>query len=44
MEIWYANLPMKEGSSIQGGNRPVVIISNDYVNPIKKVKINFVVE
>ena len=37
MEIWYANLPMKEGSSIQGGNRPVVIISNDVCNEVSSV-------
>ena len=32
MEIWYADLPLKEGSSIQGGKRPVLIISNNICN------------
>jgi len=37
MEIWYAYLPMKKGSSVQGGNRPVVIISNDICNEVSSV-------
>lgn len=32
MEIWYAALPLDRRTSIQGGNRPVVIISNDICN------------
>lgn len=31
-EIWYANLGMLKGSSVQGGIRPVLIISNDSNN------------
>ena len=37
MEIWYANLPLKKGSSVQGGTRPVVIISNDVCNEVNSV-------
>ena len=37
MEIWYANLPMKQGSSVQGGNRPVVVVSNDICNSVSTV-------
>jgi len=37
MEIWYANVPMKKDSSIQGGGRPVVIISNDICNMMSSV-------
>lgn len=29
MEIWFARLDLKEDSSIQGGDRPVLIISNN---------------
>lgn len=32
MEIWYASLPMDRRTSVQGGNRPVVIVSNDICN------------
>ncbi len=32
MEIWYAKLPMGRNTSVQGGSRPVVIISNDICN------------
>lgn len=32
MEIWYASLPLDRRTSVQGGNRPVVIISNDICN------------
>lgn len=32
MEIWYAKLPMDKRSNVQGGSRPVVIISNDICN------------
>lgn len=37
MEVWYADLPMKMGSSVQGGIRPVVIISNDVCNEVSSV-------
>ena len=29
MEIWYAKLPMDRRTSVQGGSRPVLIISGD---------------
>lgn len=32
MEVWFAELPMDETTSIQGGSRPVLVISNDIVN------------
>jgi mRNA interferase MazF len=32
MEIWYAKLPMDKRTSVQGGSRPVLIISNDVCN------------
>lgn len=32
MEIWYASLPMDRRTSVQGGSRPVVIVSNDICN------------
>ena len=32
MEIWYARLPMDRRTSVQGGSRPVLIISNDVCN------------
>lgn len=32
MEIWYARLPMDRRTSVQGGARPVLIISNDVCN------------
>lgn len=31
-EVYYANLPVKENSSIQGRRRPVIIFSNDRNN------------
>ena len=37
MEVWSADLPMKMGSSVQGGIRPVVIISNDVCNEVSSV-------
>lgn len=32
MEIWFAQLSLREDSCIQGGDRPVLIISNDINN------------
>ncbi len=32
LEIWYAHLPVHRDSNIQGGERPVLIVSNDIVN------------
>lgn len=32
MDIWYAKLPMDRRTSVQGGSRPVLIISNDICN------------
>ena len=32
MDIWYARLPMDKRTSVQGGARPVLIISNDVCN------------
>ena len=32
MDIWYAALPLDRRTSIQGGSRPVVIVSNDICN------------
>ena len=29
MEIWYARLPLNRKTSVQGGARPVIIVSND---------------
>ena len=37
MEVWYANIPLHDGSSIQGGSRPVVIVSNDICNSVSTV-------
>lgn len=37
MEVWYANLPLRKDSCVQGGNRPVVIISNDICNEVSSV-------
>lgn len=37
MEVWYANLPLRKGSCVQGGNRPVVIVSNDICNEVNSV-------
>ena len=32
MQIWFARLPFNRMSSVQGGNRPVIIVSNDIGN------------
>lgn len=32
MDIWYAKLDRQYGSSIQGGTRPVLVVSNDLNN------------
>ena len=32
LEIWLADLPLIEGSHVQGGKRPVLIVSNDRAN------------
>lgn len=37
MEIWYANLPLNMDSCVQGGSRPVVIISNNICNELNQV-------
>ncbi len=37
MEIWYADLPMGQNSSIQGGKRPVVIVSNNTCNEVSPI-------
>ena len=37
MEVWYADLPLNENSSIQGGHRPVLIISNNICNEVNNV-------
>lgn len=37
MEVWYASIPLHDGSSIQGGSRPVVIVSNDICNSVSTV-------
>ena len=34
MEIWYADLPLDRRTSVQGGNRPVLIVSNDTCNVV----------
>ena len=31
-EIWFASLPMRYGTNVQGGFRPVMIISNNACN------------
>ena len=36
-EVWYAELPLRDGSFIQGGNRPVVIISNNACNTMNSI-------
>ena len=36
-EVWYADLPLNEDSCVQGGSRPVVVISNDSCNEMNKV-------
>ena len=37
MEIWFARLEQKEGTSVQGGDRPVLVLSNDTVNVVSSV-------
>ncbi len=37
MEVWYADIPRHDESSIQGGCRPVVIVSNDICNSVSTV-------
>ena len=32
MEVWYADLPLNKDSFIQGGKRPVLILSNNICN------------
>lgn len=34
MEVWYAGLDRMAGSYVQGGNRPVLIVSNDVNNAV----------
>jgi mRNA-degrading endonuclease toxin of MazEF toxin-antitoxin module len=36
-EVYYANLPEKENSRIQGGYRPIVIFSNDKNNTYSSI-------
>ena len=31
-DIWFAHLPMREDSHVQGGRRPVIIVSNNAAN------------
>jgi mRNA interferase MazF len=37
MDIWYADLPMIRNSCIQGGKRPVVIVSNNTCNEVSPI-------
>lgn len=37
MEVWYAELPQKSDSSVQGGGRPVLVLSNDITNAVSSV-------
>lgn len=37
MEVWYAKLDRRDGSSVQGGSRPVLILSNDINNAVSSV-------
>lgn len=37
MEIWFAKLGRKENSSVQGGGRPVLVLSNDISNTVSSV-------
>ena len=37
MDVWYADLPLHNDSCVQGGNRPVIVISNDICNEVNKV-------
>lgn len=32
MDIWLADLPLIKGSHVQGGRRPVIVVSNDTAN------------
>ena len=36
-QVWYAYLPLKEGSQVQGGCRPIIIISNDIANKFSPI-------
>lgn len=36
-DIWFANLPKKENSHVQGGTRPVIIVSNNTANKFSPV-------
>lgn len=31
-DIWFASLPMREDSHVQGGRRPVIVVSNEVAN------------
>ena len=31
-DIWFARLPMREDSHVQGGRRPVIVVSNEVAN------------
>ena len=37
MDIWFADLPLNKDSCVQGGSRPVVIISNDICNEVNSI-------
>ena len=37
MDVWYADLPLHNDSCVQGGNRPVIVISNDICNEVNTV-------
>ena len=37
MDVWYADLPLRNDSCVQGGNRPVIVISNDICNEVNTV-------
>ena len=37
MDVWYAELPLHNDSCVQGGNRPVIVISNDICNEVNTV-------
>ena len=37
MDVWYADLPLRNDSCVQGGNRPVIVISNDICNEMNTV-------
>ena len=36
-DVWYADLPLHNDSCVQGGNRPVIVISNDICNEMNTV-------